>query len=125
MDWFEQLRQVLAAYYPASADAAIVGYLQGSVSPDAWRQMASTRNRHQMLILGSLPPTQQDWVDAGVAHRGNVNAVRIGNLQGWIVLYGGFTRHRPWGQLFELSGDAVSIGFPGSLNSWRRNTPRG
>jgi hypothetical protein len=122
MDWFEQLRQVLAEYYPAAADQDIVGYLQGSASPDVWLEMAFVRNKHQMLILGNLPPTAQDWSVAGVAQRGNVQEIRIGDLNGWIVLYGGFMG-RPWGELHQADDDALNIGFPSSLRRWRRNAP--
>lgn len=123
MNWFEQLRQALSSYYPAGGDRTIVGYLQGSSSPHVWAQMERTQSRHQMLILGSEPPTPQDWVAAGVNQRGSVQVIRIGTLGGWVVLYGGFMR-RPWGELHEATPDALTIGFPGSLQRWRMNAPR-
>jgi hypothetical protein len=123
MNWFEQLRQALADYYPAAADRTVVGYLQGSASPGVWMQMARTQDRHQMVILGSLPPTAEDWAAAGVRQRGNVQVIRISDLAGWIVLYGGFVR-RPWGELHQVDSDALTIGFPGSLQRWRSNAPR-
>ena len=123
MNWFEQLRQTLADYYPAGTDRTIVGYLQGSSSPAVWTDMANSRSKHQMLILGSLEPTKEDWSAAGVAQRGNVQVIRIDDLAGWIVLYGGFIR-RPWGELHEATADALTIGFPGSLQRWKANAPR-
>ncbi len=123
MNWFEQLRQALSAYYLPASDRNIVGYLQGSSSPQVWLQMANSRSRHQMLILGSEPPTPKEWVSAGVQQRGAIQTIRISDLTGWIVLYGGFML-RPWGELHQADKDALTIGFPGSLQRWRANTPR-
>jgi len=33
MDWFQQLRAALPAYYPPGSPADVVGYLQGSGNP--------------------------------------------------------------------------------------------
>jgi hypothetical protein len=123
MSWFEQVRRALPAYYPEVGDATIVGFLQGSASPAVWKQMADIQGRHQMLILGNQEPNREDWMAAGVAQRGSVQAIHIHDLGGWIVLYGGFVR-RPWGQLHEITPDALTLGFPGSLQSWKNNTPR-
>ncbi len=121
MDWFDRLRQSLQAYYPADRPHDIVGHLQGSASPAVWRSMqGGNRPRHQMIVLGSVEPTHQDWVDAGVAQRGEVQVIRLPALTGFIVLYGGFAR-RPWGEIHSTSPDALTIGFPASLESWRRN----
>ncbi|MEQ1953493.1 hypothetical protein [Mesorhizobium sp. CN2-181] len=126
MDWFKQLRQALAAYYPASMDESIVGYLQGSDDPSVWRQMEVTRSRSQMLVLGNQQPTQQEWMNAGVAHRGDVKTIRINALAGWIVLLEGYVpRQRPWGKLVTIDDDALKIGFPGALRSWQRMASRG
>jgi hypothetical protein len=123
MDWFAQLRQTLSRYYTTANALDIVGYLQGSASPAVWRTMAQNANRNQMIILGNAPPNREDWEAAGVAQRGEVQTIRIGDLGGWIVLYGGFIR-RPWGSLFEIDADALNIGFPAALQSWQRNMPR-
>jgi len=127
MHWFDQLRQALAAYYPAGQPADIVGYLQGSANPMVWRSMAlGDRPRYQMIILGSVAPSHEEWVAAGVAQRGEIQAIRLGTLNGFIVLYGGFML-RPWGSIHTMSQDAQTIYFPGALDSWRRNyrPPRG
>jgi len=123
MNWFDQLRQALAAYYPAGSDATIVGYLQGSVDPAVWRSMETAQNRNQMLILGSLPPTTAEWQAAGVAQRGQVQTVTTTLMAGFIVLYGGFIL-RPWGKIFIMDDDARDIGFPAALRSFRANMPR-
>lgn len=123
MDWFAQLRLALPDYYRSDFPSDIVGYLRGSIAPAVWRQMAAMQNRHQMLILGNTEPTEREWEAAGVAQRGASEAVKIGILNGFIVLYGGFVL-RPWGQIHEATTDARSIGFPASLASWKRNTPK-
>jgi hypothetical protein len=76
--------------------------------------------RHQMIILGSVEPTRDDWVAAGVGMRGEQQTIRFDGLNGFIVLYGGFM-YRPWGQIHLATPDAVTIGFPSSLNDWKRN----
>jgi len=121
MTWFPQVRQTLAAYYPASQPADIVGYLQGSANPMVWRSMAQgSPARHQMLILGSVPPTQEEWIAAGVAQRQEIQTIRLPALAGLIVLYGGFML-RPWGEIHPASHDALTLGFPAALASWQRN----
>lgn len=123
MTWFNQLRQVLAAYYPAGSDATIVGYLQGSADPAVWRSMETAQSRNQMIILGSVPPSMAEWQAAGVAQRGQVQTVTTTLMAGFIVLYGGFVL-RPWGKIFIMDSDARDIGFPAGLESFRRNMPR-
>ncbi len=120
MNWFDQLKQALPGYYRPSGPPDVVGYLRGSVSPDVWRQMEKNQNRHQMIVLGNTQPTQKEWDAAGVGQRGATQAVRLSSLTGFIVLYGGFML-RPWGAIHTASPDALTIGFPGSLQSWKRN----
>jgi hypothetical protein len=87
MNWFDQLRSVLQAYYPPSRDRNIVGYLQGSASPGVWRSMVmGTPPRQQMIVLGSVEPNKQEWEAAGVAQRGQVHEIRLTSLSGMIVL---------------------------------------
>lgn len=124
MDWFKELKLALPESYTNAHPLDIVGYLQGAGTPNIWRQMAQSSDRHQMLILGNAPPTSAEWADAGVAARGQVQTIRITNLAGWIVLYGGYMLQRPWGQLFEMNEDAKNLGFPGSLKSWKANKPK-
>jgi hypothetical protein len=76
-----------------------------------------------MLILGNRPPTNDDWIAAGVAQRDEVQTIRRPMLNGLIVLYGGFIR-RPWGGIHEADQDALTLGFPASLRSWQQNAPR-
>jgi hypothetical protein len=124
MNWFVQLRQALEAYYPPNRPTEIVGYLQGSDNPSVWRSMASEKPaRQQMIVLGSIEPTREDWIAAGVAQRQQVREIWLRSLSGMIVLYGGFVR-RPWGKIFIADQDAIKLGFPSSLGSWRRNAPR-
>ena len=122
MTWFPQLREALHGYYDPARPADIVGYLRGNGSQAQWRQMAtSLPPHHQMLILGNLEPTPEEWSAAGVGQRGaqfTVTAPMLGG--GFIVLYGGFML-RPWGQIHIISQDAMNLGFPGSLRSWRAN----
>ncbi len=123
--WLEQLRTVLRDYYPANQPQDIVGYLRGSKSPEIWRQMRDDRQRHQMLLLGSVAPTQAEWAAAGVAGRGNTNIVYVRDLTGLIVLYGGFMVTRPWGQIYPYSAEAMQHYQTSTLDSFRRNMPRG
>jgi len=118
MSWFDDLKQALPAYYPPTSPSNIVGYLRGSVDPNVWRSMERA-GRHQMLILGSAPPNIADWVAAGVSARGSDQIVTISNLNGFIVLYGGFVR-RPWGQLHIMTADGLRS-FPTQIASLKRN----
>jgi hypothetical protein len=118
LSWFVDLKQALPAYYPAGGPPDVVGYLRGSVDPSVWRSMERS-GRQQMLILGSKTPALEDWVAAGVAARGTDQVVRLGNLNGFIVLYGGFSR-RPWGKIF-VADAAGLVQFPKDLLTWKRN----
>jgi hypothetical protein len=121
MNWFQQIRQVLQAYYVAGQPEDVVGFLRGNGSPMQWRGMATADPPHnQMLILGNQEPTREEWDAAGVGQRGVQFTVTTGMLTGFIVLYAGFM-YRPWGRIHLIDGDALAIGFPGSLRSWQAN----
>src|ERR1700678_1041905 len=113
MNWFDQIKAVLPSYYPANMPADIVGYLRGSGSQAIWRLMQQgARPRHQMIILGSVEPTQEEWIAAGVEQRlGELQTIRLAALNGFIVLYGGFM-FRPWGSIHLATAEALAIGFP-------------
>lgn len=118
MSWFDDLKKTLPAYYPVGSQLDVVGYLRGSLDPGVWRSMENT-GRQQMLILGAKPPSQEDWVAAGVAQRGTDQVVKFVALTGFIVLYGGFVR-RPWGKIFV--SDTLGLAqFPKDLQTWTRN----
>jgi len=102
MSWFEQLSVVLRDFYPSGGGQGIVGYLRGSADPKKWRNMASTR-AEQMLILGSVPPTDAEWVAAGVAARGETQIIRLDDLDKFIITFGGFPGARPWGKISILT----------------------
>lgn len=119
MAWFDDIKQVLSAYYPAGGLPNVVGYLRGTKDQNVWRSMERTSSRNQMIILGSRPPTPQDWSDAGVAQRGADQTITLGDLNGFIVLYGGFPR-RPWGKICVVDADALRF-FPQQIASWRTN----
>ncbi len=121
-NWFDQLREVLHTFYPPNGPANVVGYLQGSASPAIWRSMQTQQQRHQMLILGSQPPTQEEWSAAGVANRGQIQTIRLQNLDGFIVLYGGAV-YRPWGSIAILSAEALK-NYHLTIENFRRNLPR-
>jgi hypothetical protein len=104
MDWFQQLRAALAEFYPMGSPQDVVGYLQGSADPKVWRSMIKG-GREQMIILGSVPPTDAEWSAAGVAQRGAVQPIRFGDLQTFIITFGGFMVTRPWGKISTLSVD--------------------
>jgi hypothetical protein len=106
MDWFDQLSGVLSDYYPTASPQDIVGYLRGSSDPKIWRRMAQSRTE-QMLILGSVPPTEEQWAAAGVANRGLVQTIRYDDLRTFIITYGGFMVSRPWGKVSILSADVL------------------
>ena len=78
-----------------------MGYLQGSPSALDWRRMIQG-GREQMIVLGSLPPNNEDWVAAGIAQRRAIQTIRYADLNTFIVTYGGFIR-RPWGKISTLS----------------------
>jgi hypothetical protein len=73
-----------------------------------------------MLILGNSEPTREEWIAAGVEQRGEMQVIRYLALNGFIVLYAGFML-RPWGRIHTTSQDALTLGFPASLNDWKRN----
>jgi len=104
MDWFDQLRDVLSDYYPSSSPQDIVGYLRGSADPKVWRRMIQSRTE-QMIILGSVPPTDEQWAAAGMANRGLVQTIRADDLRTFIITYGGFMVSRPWGKISTLSAE--------------------
>jgi hypothetical protein len=120
MTWFDDLRRALPAYYPASGSLDIVGYLRGSLNPTDWRSMEINQHRNQMIILGNAPPAPLDWLAAGVQYRGGGDqVVKFRNLNGFIVLYGGFNR-RPWGSIFILDAEGLKA-FPNSILSWKQS----
>lgn len=102
MSWFDQLSAVLRDFYPSGGGQGIVGYLRGSADPQKWRNMASTR-AEQMIILGSVPPTDAEWAAAGVAGRGETQVIRLGDLDKFIITFGGFPVARPWGKISILT----------------------
>lgn len=106
MEWYEQLRAVLSDYYPQGSPQDVIGYLRGDTNPKVWRNMIKTRTE-QMMILGSVPPTDEQWAAAGVANRGAVQAIRVDDLRTFIVTYGGFMQSRPWGKISTLSTDEL------------------
>ncbi|MFZ0707371.1 MAG: hypothetical protein WAM71_17355 [Candidatus Korobacteraceae bacterium] len=120
--WIDQLRAVLSDYYPQNGPADVVGYLRGSADPNVWRLMLAQQQRHQMLILGSLPPSAEEWSAAGVNQRSEVQTIRLNHLSGFIVLYGGAVL-RPWGQIAVLSNEALQH-YQATIESFRRNLPR-
>jgi len=122
--WFDQLRAVLSDYYPQDGKKDVVGYLRGSKDPNIWRIMRFQQHKHQMLLLGSEPPTQSEWAAAGVGGRTDTNIVFLGDLDNLIVLYGGFMVTRPWGQIHERTPEALQH-YQGTIDSFRRNMPRG
>lgn len=74
-----------------------------------------------MIVLGNRPPTAEDWGHAGVGQRnGEQHEIKLDDLAGFIVLYGGFPR-RPWGHIVVPDDDVRTYGFPGSLRSWKTN----
>ncbi|WIM12895.1 hypothetical protein [Enhydrobacter sp.] len=119
MDWFQQLRVALLAYYPPGSPPDVVGYLQGSANPLDWRRMIQS-GREQMIVLGSVPPTNEDWIAAGVAQRRTVQTVRIGDLRTFIITYGGFVR-RPWGKISTLSEDVFRNYATVTIPQFKRN----
>jgi hypothetical protein len=120
--WFDRLRAALRGYYPQDGPADIVGYLRGSADPNVWRIMKFQRERHQMIILGSIPPAKEEWAAAGVGNRGETQTIRLNDLDGFIVTYAGFVL-RPWGSIEELSSELLR-NYPNILSSFERNRPK-
>ncbi len=117
---FNQLRQVLHPFYHRE-EPPVVGYLRGSVSAGVWRSMHE-KGRTQMLILGNRAPTREQWEAAGVGHRlGDTREVKFPDLQGFIILFGGFMVDRPWGKICAATQDASELGFPGALRDFKRH----
>jgi len=105
--WFDQLRAVLRDYYPQEGPADVVGYLRGSADPNVWRIMRFQQERHQMITLGSAPPTKEEWSAAGVGNRGGTQTIRLNDLDRFIVTYAGFIL-RPWGRIEESLGCIIA-----------------
>ena len=104
MEWLEQLLAELSEFYPSSGQQDIIGYLKGGRGPKEWHRVIRDKGRPQMLILGSAPPSDADWLDAGVLERNlPVIVVRRADLQSFVILYGGF-KARPWGRLEQVIG---------------------
>ena len=122
MSWFEQLRGVLVDYYPQNTLADVVGYLRGSSDPGVWRQM-SKKDREQMIILGSAPPSDGEWAAAGVAHRDDTRVIHLGDLLGFIITYGGFMVTRPWGKISVLEIDLFR-NYSVTLDQFKQSLPR-
>ena len=79
--------------------------------------------REQMIILGSVPPNNEDWVAAGVAQRRAIQTIRYADLNTFIVTYGGFIR-RPWGKISTLSMELVRDYGSVTIPQFKRNAPR-
>src|SRR5690606_14077092 len=116
MSWLDEIKAVLPGWYSSERPDDVVGYLQGSKQPSVWLEMAVQRNRHQMMLMGNIEPTKQEWEAAGVMHRGQVQTVSVSDLQGFVILYGGFML-RPWGQIYV--GSASPEALQSSLASWK------
>ena len=104
MDWFQQLRAALPAYWPSGAGRHR-GLPAGQRNPLDWRRLIQD-GREQMIVLGSVPPSNEDWVAAGVAQRGPFRPFATADLATFIITYGGFIR-RPWGKISTLSMELV------------------
>src|SRR5260370_22345774 len=91
MDWFQQLRAALPAYYPPGSPPDVVGYLQGSANPMDWRRLMQN-GREQMIVLSHVPPTHEDWVAAGDDHRGSSLNTPTVQLTTFITTYGRFNQ---------------------------------
>jgi hypothetical protein len=119
----EQLRGVLSDYYPPDGPAGVLGYLKGSGDPNVWYVMSS-QNEAQHMILGNLPPTQEDWMAAGKPS--NLDQIQtiytdlFDKDPRLVVLYGGFVR-RPWGRIELLDADALKYYQSATIDSFRRN----
>ena len=120
--WLEQLLEVLRDFYPPDGPEGVIGYLKGTDDPNTWRLMAVQR-KPQFLILGSTPPTQQEWVDAGKPYREPIRTVRREHLDGLIILYAGGSP-RPWGRIETLDDDAIKYYQDSTINPIRRNFPK-
>jgi hypothetical protein len=122
----DKLREVLGDYYPADGAADVVGYLKGSGDQNVWRVMAM-QQQPQMIVLGSLPPTQEDWVAAGKpSTQEAIQTIHTKDLDGFILIYGGFVR-RPWGRIELVDADAIKCYQSSTIDRFRRNyvKPRG
>jgi|HubBroStandDraft_1064217.scaffolds.fasta_scaffold09699_3 hypothetical protein len=116
----DKLREVLCDYYPADGAADVVGYLKGSGDPNVWRLMAR-QQQPQMVVLGSLPPTPEDWVAAGKpSAQDPVQTIHTKDLDGFIILYGGFVR-RPWGRIELVDADATRYYQASTIDNFRNN----
>lgn len=126
MIWFDKLSDVLSAYYLTSESDPIVGYLKGSGDPRDWVKLMFEKNREQMIVLGSLPPTMAVWQDAGVAAReGGVQTVRLSQLAGYglMIIYAG-AKSRPWGHITQFSKATEDAYEANTLEKFRYNVPK-
>ena len=121
MSWLARIRTALPEFYPPDRPTDIVGYLRGSKSAHVWMSMDATRGRHQMLLMGSLPPNKREWDAAGVSQRADeTQEITENDLKGFMIVYGGFIL-RPWGEIHAFDAAAADRVLDTALQSWRRN----
>ncbi len=119
MHWFERLKNCLALHYDPSFPKDVVGFLQGSQDRNVWLKMAEAGSG-QMLVLGNRPPSSKEWEAAGVAQRHNIQEIKIKDLNGFVIVYGGFM-YRPWGHIVVSTSGIMGDAFSASIQSWTRN----
>lgn len=117
---FKRLRDVLPGHYLPAPHPPVVGYLRGSKSPGVWRAKIAERNP-QMMLLGNVEPTREQWEHAGVGHRtGETQLIYLYDLEGFIICGGVMNTGRPWGSICDENEDSRTLGFPRTLEYFRR-----
>jgi len=120
--WLNQLREVLRDYYPPDGPADVVGYLKGSGDPNDWR-MKALQQKNQFMILGSIPPTKEEWAAAGKSSQDPIQTIHPKDLDGLIILYGGFMIRTPWGRIHLIDAETLKYYQSSTIDNFRSKRP--
>jgi hypothetical protein len=120
--WPDQLREVLRAFYPPEGPADVLGYLKGSGDPNIWR-LKAMQHKPQFLILGSTPPTAEEWVNAGKPGPDPIQTVCTNDLWGFIILHGALNP-RPWGRIEIVDMEALNNYQSTTIDKFRHELAR-
>ena len=120
----DRLREVLSDFYPDDGQADVVGYLKGTADANIWRVMARQQPA-QMIVLGSVPLTQEEWVAAGKPSRQDpIQTIHTKDLDGFVIIYGGFMVSRPWGKIELVDADAIKYYQSSTIDKFRNECLR-
>ena len=120
--WLDDLRTVLHDFYPDDGPQNVVGYLKGSADPSVWRIMAM-QGREQQMVLGSVPLTVKEWVDAGKPGSEPIQTLTPDHFNGFIIMYNGGSP-RPWGKIGIPDQETLKHYQTATLDNFRNSVAR-